>query len=159
MVAKRPKMRQHTVLFKALKDLNTHRIEGVRGDGIAQRSDLSIPGNLLDTHQGMRIIVASVVLQGALGVSKRRRWGQEDAKGAARAIVDAVSSMGSFFAIVRQGLKVSVEDLPEIIEDEGVGHHCLLGSQGVIPFAIEGAIGNLKPLTKPKLELLRWSAP
>src|SRR5438876_5324748 len=68
LVAKRPKMRQHTVLFKALKDRNKHRIECVRGDGIAQRSDRIIPGNLLDPQQGMRVILASVVLQGALVV-------------------------------------------------------------------------------------------
>ncbi len=68
VVAKRPKRRQHAVLFKALKDLNKHRIECVRGDGIEQRSDLIITGNLLDTQQGMRIIVASVLLQGALVV-------------------------------------------------------------------------------------------
>ena len=55
-----------------------------------------------------------------------------------------------FVAIVRQRLDVSVEDCPEIIEDEGVGDRYLLGSQGVITFALEGAIGSLEPLTKPK---------
>src|SRR5712691_10255372 len=154
LIAKRAKRRHHAVLFKALKDLNKHRIECGRGDGIAQLSDLLITGNLLDTQQGMRVILASVLLQGALVVSTRRRLGTEDATGAERAILDAVSRVGSFFAIVRQWIDVSVEDLLEIIEDEGVGHHCLLGSQGVITFAIEGAIGNLKPLAKPKLELL-----
>ena len=82
LVAKRPKMGQQAVLFQALKDLNKHRIERVRGDGIEQLADLIITGNLLDTQQGLRVIVASVLLQGALIVSKRWRLGKEDAKGA-----------------------------------------------------------------------------
>ena len=69
LVAKRPKMGQQAVLFQALKDLNKHRIERVRGDRIEQLADLIITGNLLDTQQGLRVIVASVLLQGALIVS------------------------------------------------------------------------------------------
>ena len=37
LVAKVAKMRQHAVLFKALKDLKKHRIEMARGDRIEQR--------------------------------------------------------------------------------------------------------------------------
>ena len=100
--------------------------------------------------------MASVWLPGAWGVYNRRRWGQEDATGAESAIVEAVARVGSLLAIGRPWLDVSGEALLEIIADEGVGHRCLLGSQGGITFAIAGAMGNLTPLTKPKLELLPW---
>src|SRR5215471_2565210 len=39
LVTKDAKMRQHAMLFKALKDLNKHRIQGTWGDGIKQRAD------------------------------------------------------------------------------------------------------------------------
>jgi hypothetical protein len=44
--AKDPNMRQPAVLFKALKDLNTHRIAVARRDRIEQRSDLIVTGEL-----------------------------------------------------------------------------------------------------------------
>jgi len=77
LVAKAPKMRQQAMLFKALEDLNKYRIEGAWGDRIAQLSDLIITGNLLHAQQGVGVILALVLLQGALVVQKRRRLGQE----------------------------------------------------------------------------------
>ncbi len=71
LVAKDPKMRQQAVLFKALKDLNKHGGEVARRDRIEQRADLIVTGNLLDAQQGMGIILAFVLLQGALVVQKR----------------------------------------------------------------------------------------
>ena len=56
LVAKDPKMRQHAVLFKALKDLNKHGIEVARRDRIEQRADLIVTGNLLHAQEGMGII-------------------------------------------------------------------------------------------------------
>ena len=43
------KMCQPARLFKALKDLNKHGSKGTRGDGIEQRADLMVTGNLLHT--------------------------------------------------------------------------------------------------------------
>ena len=71
LVAQDPTMRQPAVRFKALTDLNNHGSEGARRERIEPRADLIVTGNLLDAHQGMGIIVAFVVLQGALGVHKR----------------------------------------------------------------------------------------
>jgi hypothetical protein len=61
-------MRQHAVLFQALTNLNKHAIEVARRDRIEQRADLIVTGNLLHAQQGMGIIVAGGVLQGALRV-------------------------------------------------------------------------------------------
>ena len=55
LIAKSPKRHQHAVLFKALKDLNKHRIECIRGDGIEPLAALIIPGNLLSPQQGRRV--------------------------------------------------------------------------------------------------------
>ena len=71
LVAKHPKMRQHAVLFKALKDRNKHGIELARRERIEQLADLIVTGNLLHAQQGMGIILAFVLLQGALVVQKR----------------------------------------------------------------------------------------
>jgi hypothetical protein len=63
-------MRQPAGLFKALKDLNKHEIEVARCDRIEQRADLIVPGNLLYAPQGMGIILAVALWQGALVVQK-----------------------------------------------------------------------------------------
>jgi hypothetical protein len=104
------------VLFKALKDLNEHRIECTRGERIEQRANLIITGNLLHAQQGVGVILALGLLQPALVVQKRRRLGKEDAKGAERGIVDVVSGVWPFFARVWQWINVPVYDALEIIE-------------------------------------------
>ena len=116
LVAKDPKVRQHMVLFKALKDLNEHRIECTRGERIEQRADLIITGNLLHAQQGVGVILALGLLQPALVVQKRWRLGKEDAKSTERGILDAVSGVWPFFARVRQWINVPVYDALEIIE-------------------------------------------
>jgi hypothetical protein len=45
LLAKDAKMGQHAVLLKSLKDRNTHRIEGARGERIEQRAPLIVTGN------------------------------------------------------------------------------------------------------------------
>ena len=100
LVAKDPQRRQQAVLFEALKDLNPHGIEGARCDRIKQRADLMVTGNWLYAQQGMGLIVACVVLQGALGVQKRWRLGEKDAKGASGGIADAVLGVWSFLAMI-----------------------------------------------------------
>ncbi len=102
LVAKDPNMRQQAVLFEALKDLNKHGIDVARCDRITQRADLIVTGNVLYAHQGMGIIVACVLLQGAWGVQKRWRLGEKDAKGASGGIADAVLGVWSFFAMIGQ---------------------------------------------------------
>ena len=47
LVAQNPKMRQHAVLFKALKDLHTHCIKMARRDRIEPCADLIVTGELL----------------------------------------------------------------------------------------------------------------
>ena len=94
LVAKAPKMRQHAVLFKALKDLNKHRIEVARRDRIEQRADLIVTGNLLHAQQGLGVIVSFGVLQPALVLQKRRRLGEKDTKGTQGGILDGVSGVG-----------------------------------------------------------------
>jgi hypothetical protein len=70
LVVQVAKMRQHVVLFKALKDLKKHRIESAGSDRIEQRTDLIITGNLLHPQQGVDVILAFGLLQGALVVQK-----------------------------------------------------------------------------------------
>jgi hypothetical protein len=101
LIAKDAKMCQQAVLFKTLKDLNKHRIEGARRDRIEQLADLIITGNRRYVSQGLGVIVAFGVLQPPLVLQKRRRLGEKDAKGAQGGIVDGVSGVWPLCAIVR----------------------------------------------------------
>ena len=47
LIAENPKMRQHAVLFKALKDLHKHCIKMARRDRIEQCADLIVTGDML----------------------------------------------------------------------------------------------------------------
>ena len=47
LIAQDAKMRQHAVLFQALKDLHKHGIEVARCEGIEERADLIVTGNVL----------------------------------------------------------------------------------------------------------------
>jgi len=109
-------MRQHAVLFQALKDLNKHRIEVARRERIEQLTDLIVTGNLLHAQQGMGVMVTFGVLQPALVLQKRRRLGEKDAKGAQSSLLDGVSGVGPLFAMVRQVSGPSVQDALEDIE-------------------------------------------
>jgi len=102
LVAKDPQMRQHAVLFKALKALNKHRIEMARRDRIAERADLMVTGNLLHAQEGLRVIVTFGVLQPTLVLQTRRRLRKEDTQGAQGGILDGVSSVWPLFALVRE---------------------------------------------------------
>jgi hypothetical protein len=116
LVTKDAKMRQHAMLFKALKDLNKHRIQGTWGDGIKQRADLIVTGNRLHTSEGMGVIVPLGVLQPALVFQKRWRLGEKDTKGTQGGLLDGVSGIGTLFAMVRQLRSLSVSDALEGIE-------------------------------------------
>ena len=129
-VAKAPQVRAQVVLFTALQERNTHRIACARGDRIAPVSDLMVTGNLLHAHQGVGGMLSLVLLQPALVVQKRRRWGKKAANGASGGIWDAVWGIVAF-AIVRQWIDVSVEDALEIIETYGVRQRSLLGRRGI----------------------------
>ena len=109
-------MRQHAVLFKALKDLYKDCMEIVRCDRIEQRANLIVTGNLLDTQQGLHVIVPFGLLQPALLCQKRRRLGEKDTKGAYGRILDSISGVGSLVTMVRQRIDVSVHDALEVIE-------------------------------------------
>ena len=116
LIAKAPKMRQHAVLFKALKDLKKHRIEVAWCDRIEQRSDLIVTGNLSHAQQGVGVIVAFGALQPALVLQKRWRLGEKDAKGTQGGILDGISGVWPLAAMVRQLSAPSVQDVLEGIE-------------------------------------------
>lgn len=102
LIAKDPKMRQHAVLCKARKDRHKHWIEVTRHERIEQMADLIVTGNPLHAQQGVDIIVPLGVLQPALILQKRRRLGEEDAKGASGGILDAVAGVWPLWAMVGQ---------------------------------------------------------
>ena len=116
LIAKDPKMCQHAVLFKELKDLHKHGIKVARRDRIEQRADLIVTGYLLHVEQGVGVIVPFGLLQQALVLQKRRRLGEKDAKGAQGGIMDGVLGVGTLFAMVRQVSEASVQDALEGIE-------------------------------------------
>ena len=63
-------MRQHAVLFQARKDVQQPRIASARRDRIAPRAALMIPRHLLHPQQGVDVMLACGVLQGALVVQQ-----------------------------------------------------------------------------------------
>jgi hypothetical protein len=93
-------MRQHAVLFKALKDRNKPWIEVTRHERIEQIADLIVTGNPLHAQPGVGIIVPFGVLQPTLILQKRRRLGAEDAKGTSGGILDAVAGVWPLLAMV-----------------------------------------------------------
>jgi hypothetical protein len=109
-------MCQQAVLFKTLKDLNKHRIEGARRDRIEQLADLIITGNRRYVSQGLGVIVAFGVLKPPLVLQKRRRLGEKDAKGAQGGILESVAGVGPLSAMLRQLSDPSVQDALEDIE-------------------------------------------
>jgi hypothetical protein len=130
LIPKDAKGVQHPVLFKALEDLHAHRIEGARRERIAQGAHLIVTGNRCHAQQGLGVIVTFGVLQPALVLSKRRRLGEEDAKGTSDSVLDRVAGVGAWWAMVRQGLDALAQDGLELIEASWVRHRCLLGSTG-----------------------------
>ena len=54
------------MVFKALKDLNKHGIEGTRRDRIEQCSDLIVTWDLLHVEQGVGVILTFGVLKPTL---------------------------------------------------------------------------------------------
>jgi len=116
LVAKEPKICQHAVPFKALKDLNKHRIKVARRDRIEQCADLIVTGNLLHAQQSMGVIVTLGMLKPALVLQKRRRLGEKEAKGAQGGILDGISGVWPLGAMVRQLSDPSVQDALEGLE-------------------------------------------
>jgi hypothetical protein len=96
------------VVLKALKDLKKHPIEWTRPYGIEQGAYLIGTGNRLNAKQGAGIIVSLGLLEMALVLQKRRRLGEKNTKGAQGGILDAVTGVWPFFAMVRQLSKPSV---------------------------------------------------
>ena len=108
MITKHAQVVYHVVLLKAREDRHTHRIEVARRERIAQGADLIVTGNLLDTTQGLGVMVSFGVLQPALILSKRRRVGEEDTKGASDGVLDRVTGVGAWRAMVRQVINALV---------------------------------------------------
>src|SRR5262252_3808335 len=106
------------MVFKALKDLNKHGIEGTRRDWIKQRADLIVTGDLPHSKQGMGVVLPCGVLQPALVLQKRRRLGKKDTKGPQGSISHRASSVRKTFAMFRQLRGPSVQDVLEEIDDE-----------------------------------------
>jgi hypothetical protein len=116
LLIKHPKVGQQALLFEALKDLEIHPIEVTRHERIEQVSHLIVTGNLLHTKQGTGIIVALGVLEMTLVIQKRWRLGVKDAKGAQNSVLDGVSGVWPWFAMVGQLLDPSVQNALERIE-------------------------------------------
>ena len=57
---------QHMVLFKALEDLNEHRLQGARRERIEQGADLIVTRNVCHAPQGLGVVATLGVLQPAL---------------------------------------------------------------------------------------------
>src|SRR5882724_8262858 len=99
------------MVFQAFKDLNKHGIEATRRDRIEQRADLIVTGKLLHVEEGMGVVVTCGVLQPALGLQKRRRLGEKDAKSTPGSLLNGVAGVGTCFAMVRQLSGPSVQDV------------------------------------------------
>src|SRR5215471_20304 len=132
------------MVFKALKDLNKHGIEGTRRDWIKQRADLIVTGDLPHSKQGMGVVLPCGVLQPALVLQKRRRLGKKDTKGPQGSILDGVAGVRTRFAMVRQLRGPSVQDVLEDIEAEGSCHDNLLGAVEIVTLTMAISIGNRK---------------
>ena len=130
LIPKDAKGVQHPVLFTALEDRNAHRIEGARRERIEQGAHRIVTGNLCHAQQGLGVTVTFGVLQPALVREKRRRLGEEDAKGTSNGVLDRVAGVWAWCAMVRQGLDALAQDGLELIEASWVRHRCLLGSTG-----------------------------
>ncbi len=95
---------EHAVLLKALEELHKHRIEVAWRERSEQGADLIVTGNVLNATQGLGVIVPFRVLQPVLVLSKRRRLGEEETTGASDGVLDRVTRVGAWFAMVRQGI-------------------------------------------------------
>ncbi len=105
------------MVLKARKDLKKHPIELTRHHGIEQVAYLIVTGNrLINAKQGTSIILSLGLLEMALIFQKRRRLGEKDAKGAQGGILDAVTGVWPFFAMVGQLIDPSLQDALESIE-------------------------------------------
>jgi len=82
LIPKDPETVEQVVLVKACKDLEKHGIAMAGGNRIEEGADLVVTGNLLDAKQGLGVMASLACLEPALVLSKRWRWGKEEAEGA-----------------------------------------------------------------------------
>src|SRR5205807_3014171 len=113
---KHPQVGQPAMVLKARKDLKKHPIELTRHHGIEQVAYLIVTGNRLNAKQGPSIILSLGLLEMALILQKRRRLGEKDANGAQGGVLDAVTGVWPFFAMVGQLIDPSLQDALERIE-------------------------------------------
>jgi len=78
-VRKDPPDGQGAVLCQTLQALQGYPIERTRAQRIKEVASLRVPGELLHTEQGRGILGALGWLAMALGLQKRRRWGEKEA--------------------------------------------------------------------------------
>ena len=117
LVAQNPKMRQHAVLFKTLKDLKKHGLKMARRDGIEQ---LCGP----DCHRGSALRQAASGRYCALWLCCSRRWYSKNDGDWVKKIPKAPKTaswmayrvLGPLFAMVRQVSELSVQDVLKGIE-------------------------------------------
>ena len=109
-------------------------------------ASLVVTGNRLHAQERPGIIVSLALLQMALGLEKRRRWREKDAKGTQGGILNAGAGVWPCLAMVRQGSDPSRQDTLEIIEASGGCHGDLLSSQGRTMVALAVSFGNRQPL-------------
>jgi hypothetical protein len=101
---------------KTLKDLKVYPIELTREQRIKQVAYLIVTGELLNTEQGISIILSLGLLEMALVLQKRRRLGKKDTKGTESGVCDGVTGVGPLLAMVRQLSEPSVQEGLEVIE-------------------------------------------
>ena len=140
----------HMLLLKALDDRYKHRIEVARHERIAHSADLMVTGPLHHAKQGPGVIVPCGELQPALGLQKRRQWGEKDAKGAHGGILDGRAGVGTVCAMVRQWRGLSVQNVLADLEASRRLHDDLLRFLEIITVTMLVFIGNPKPFRRPK---------
>jgi hypothetical protein len=115
-VRKDPPDGQGAVLCQTLQDLQVYPIERTRAQRIKEVASLRVPGELLHTEQGRGILGALGWLAMALGLQKRRRWGEKDTKGTERGVWDGVTGVGPLLAMARPVSEPSGPEGLELIE-------------------------------------------
>jgi hypothetical protein len=116
LIPQNPETVEQVVLFQTLKDLKKDGLAMARGNGSEEGADLVVTGDLLDATQGLGVIASLAGLEPALILQKRRRWREEEAKGASGDGWHRGTGMGAGLTMGREVSVALVQDRLEIIE-------------------------------------------
>jgi hypothetical protein len=129
LIPQDPETLAQMVLCTARKDLEQDGVEVMRGSRSEEGAALVVTGERLDAQQGLGVIPSLAGVELTLGLQKRGRLHEEDAKGASGSVLHRVTGIGAVFALVREMRATLVEDRLEFIEASGVRHDGLLSSR------------------------------